>query len=698
MTMDRGNTRHGALMASVSFLVMIGATGALAQGAPAQPPGAATGTALDEITVTATRTEERAVDTMASVSVTNRKEIQTQQPSRLGTIISQMPGVTTQENPNDPATSINIRGLQDFGRVAVTVDGARQNFQRSGHNANGAFFLDPAFVRTIDVTRGPVANIYGSGAIGGVASFETVDPKDILKPGEKFATELGFTGVAGGRHTGAYGHGIGAIRPFDWLSGLVGLSFRETGAYRDGGGNKILDSGQELRSGLAKLVLTPGDGHTIKLSGHYQKYDFANGLGTGTAPRRTNDVTTSNLVARYSFSRPDNDWLNLNVSVYRTTTETDQTRISGTPLQIGQKRFFDIETHGADINNTTRYQFGALKFATTYGVDFFTDRVKTSDPFSNGDETTPSGRRLAYGGFVQQHVKWGMFDVIGALRFDGYELAGGNTKSDGQRLSPKLTIGFTPIEGIQPYVTYAEGYRSPSVTETLVNGLHPFPASFVFIPNPNLRPEIGKTLEAGINLKFDNVLRPGDKLRGKFSIFENRVSNFIEAQYSDPGNDCGNPFIPAGCNDATFTYGNVARARLRGIEGEVAYDAGRWFASVSGSMIRGDNLTLNQPLESIFPDKVSLAGGVRFLDDKLVIGARATLVAKQNRLPAATLLANASKSYGLFDANIAYEVAKDTRLFAIAENIGDVRYRRFRDGDRSPGFVAKFGFTTRLGM
>ena len=54
-----------------------------------------------------------------------------------------MPGVSTEENADDPATAINVRGLQDFGRVAVTIDGARQNFQRSGHNANGMFYFEP---------------------------------------------------------------------------------------------------------------------------------------------------------------------------------------------------------------------------------------------------------------------------------------------------------------------------------------------------------------------------------------------------------------------------------------------------------------------------------------------------------------------------------------------------------------------------
>ena len=37
----------------------------------------------------------------------------------------------------------------------------------------------------IDIVRGPTANIYGSGAIGGVASFRTKDIEDIVRAGER---------------------------------------------------------------------------------------------------------------------------------------------------------------------------------------------------------------------------------------------------------------------------------------------------------------------------------------------------------------------------------------------------------------------------------------------------------------------------------------------------------------------------------
>lgn len=680
--------RVGTLLLQGVSLAVLCATSAEAQQASSPP------TDLDEITVTATKQEELVIDTLAAVSVRTRDDLRRDQAQRIGSTLSQIPGVTSQENPNDPATAVNIRGLQDFGRVAVTVDGARQNFQRSGHNANGAFFLDPAFIRMIDVTRGPVANIYGSGAIGGVVSFETIRPGDILKPGERAAVELAGTGI-GARQTGWFGSAIGAVRPSDTLSALAGFALRNTGNYRNGLGTIVQDSGQDIGSAIGKVEISPADGHQFGFGGQYQKYDFANGIGTATQPRRKNDVNTDTLTTRYSFSRPDLPWLNIAATAYTTGTDTEQRRISGTATQRQQDRYFRIRTNGFDVNNTSKFEFEATKVDLTVGADAFNDRVKTRDQFSNGDETTPSGRRSVYGGFVQTHVGWSSFDLIAAARLDGYELSNGNTSSEGSRVSPKLTLGWSPVTGLQFYGTYAEGYRAPAITETLVAGLHPVPASFLFIPNPNLRPEVGRTIEAGINLKFDDVITGGDRIRGKVAAFRNDVDDFIDGVFRDPGAPCGTP-VPGACADATFTYVNVSRARLAGVEAEFAYDGGQWFAGVVGSTIRGNDITLGVPLQSVYPDKLAVNGGLRFLDDRLVLGGRVTFVAAQDRLPAGAAVL-ASKAYTLFDLNASYAVTPDARAFVSLDNVTDVRYRRYRDGDDSPGFTARFGFTTRFG-
>ena len=85
-------------------------------------------------------------------------------------------------------------------------------------------------------------------------------------------------------------------------------------------------------------------------------------------------------------------------------------------------------------------------------------------------------------------------------------------ETSGDRLSPRITVGVSPfrpgpLEGLQLYGTYAEGYRSPSVTETLISGLHPAGVTFPFLPNPDLKPETGKTWEFGVNYSPDGVFQ-----------------------------------------------------------------------------------------------------------------------------------------------------------------------------------------------
>jgi len=110
----------------------------------------------------------------------------------------------------------------------------------------------------------------------------------------------------------------------------------------------------------------------------------------------------------------------------------------------------------------------------------------------------------------------------------------------GDHLSPKGTVGITPVDGFTVYGTFAEGYRAPAITETLVAGAHPpfavgFPNLFTFLPNANIRPEIGQTKEIGVNLKYDDVLMKGDKVRVKANVFRNDVQDYIElVQFGPP--------------------------------------------------------------------------------------------------------------------------------------------------------------------
>jgi hemoglobin/transferrin/lactoferrin receptor protein len=144
----------------------------------------------------ASKFSEDVYESLTATSVVNEERIQQRQPSNISQILQGVPGVSTAgtQDHTGLGTSINIRGLQDFGRVAMITDGARNNFSRNDHGSASAMWIEPELLKQVTIVRGPVSNIYGSGAIGGVAVFETKSASDFLYDDETMAgsVKLGY--------------------------------------------------------------------------------------------------------------------------------------------------------------------------------------------------------------------------------------------------------------------------------------------------------------------------------------------------------------------------------------------------------------------------------------------------------------------------------------------------------------------------
>ena len=93
--------------------------------------------------------------------------LERQQGGGLAGLLQGMAGVAVEASAEEAGMAVNIRGMQDVGRVAVTIDGVRQNFARSGHGANGQFFADPEMLRSVTVTRGAARRGRGRCGRGG---------------------------------------------------------------------------------------------------------------------------------------------------------------------------------------------------------------------------------------------------------------------------------------------------------------------------------------------------------------------------------------------------------------------------------------------------------------------------------------------------------------------------------------------------
>ncbi|MCB5174511.1 TonB-dependent hemoglobin/transferrin/lactoferrin family receptor [Microvirga lenta] len=662
---------------------------------------------LDTITVTSGKTEDRVINDLAGSSVVTRRQIDLLQSSRVSDVLQGVPGVAVQETGTDPGQAVNIRGLQDFGRVNVLVDGARQDYQVSGHGANGTFYLDPELIGQVDLVRGPVSTVYGSGAIGGVVSFRTRNIDDILNPDETYGAvqKLGIgTNGAGVLTNSMVGARIGTAA--DVFGQFL---YRNTNNYRDGDDNKILDSDSELTAGLFKFNLYPADGHTVSASALLQNYDFTNNGDTGRGTRFKNDVTANTYTLGYRFSRPDIQWFDLSVKGYYTTTEdrkrviTPSSTYGSLGVRPGAPLTYSMETAGFDIHNTARFDTFGLGHALTLGIDGAQDQGETSDRAGGyGAAFTPSGERRLFGGFIQDEVRitpW--LRTIGALRFDSYELNGGGVSSDGSRVSPKITVGVEPFKGIEFYGTYAEGYRAPSITETLIQGVHPFPI-FNILPNPTLRPEVAHNLEGGVNIQYDDLLKTGDSFRAKVAVFHNEIDDFIDTVAVGPVYNV--PFIPgmpaSACVFAPHLcqigvqdqqYQNIAQARLQGAELEAAYDWGGGFVSLAGTIISGRNEITGDPLNSVVPNRISTTLGFRFLEDKLTIGTRLTFV--DDTKPTVT---NPTKGYGLVDLFASYRYDENISGDISIQNLFDRQYTQYLNSNASPGLTAKFGLTVKF--
>jgi hemoglobin/transferrin/lactoferrin receptor protein len=664
---------------------------------------------LDTITVAATKTKERAIDSLAPVSSISLDQIQGLQPNRLSGIFYAVPGVSFQERGDDPATVINVRGLQDFGRVAVVVDGARQNYQRTGHNANGSFFLDPELIGGVDVVRGPTANIYGSGAIGGLVSFRTKDINDVLRPGERWGVDL--SGTYGSNNNRGLGSVFGGVRATPDVDIFGGAVYRTQGNYKDGNGTEIGNTGNQVEAGLLKLTVRPALGHEVKFGAVFQDYQYDIGQfnrGPTTtqaliALNRGSSVYASDTknytgTLTWNYSLPSDNLFDSHVSVYGNRTDNDQTKTyhyGTTPSAycnggignnvsgcVGDKRGYGLNTFGFDANNTTRFNVGDWRNAVTYGVDAFQDDVITTDSRGNSNITTPGGIRTVSGGFIQlkqNYSTW--FEAVSAIRYDRYDLESGKTNSSGDRFSPKITLGVTPVPGFQPYVSYAEGYRAPSITETVISGAHATgggPAFFVcpdgtsglfcFLPNPNLRPEVGKNKEVGFNLKYDNIFSASDSFRGKINLFRNDVSDYIDLVASTP--------VPTGFGSFSqfYQYQNIANARIEGFEAETMYDAGDWFIGLAGHYIKGKNVQTNIGLATITPTKVVTTGGVRLLDRTLILSAQWASYGPNNDIPVGYV---PSTGYDLVNLYLTYAATKDIVFSASIDNLLNQYYRPY---------------------
>jgi hemoglobin/transferrin/lactoferrin receptor protein len=131
---------------------------------------------MDEVVVSATRWDQTSRNLPSKITTISSKDVALQNPQTAADLLANSGEVFVQKSQQGGGSPM-IRGFST-NRLLYSVDGVRMNTAifRSG-NIQNVISLDPFAIENTEVLFGPGSVIYGSDAVGGVMSFQTLTPQ-----------------------------------------------------------------------------------------------------------------------------------------------------------------------------------------------------------------------------------------------------------------------------------------------------------------------------------------------------------------------------------------------------------------------------------------------------------------------------------------------------------------------------------------
>ncbi|AZL75370.1 TonB-dependent hemoglobin/transferrin/lactoferrin family receptor [Pseudomonas sichuanensis] len=243
--------------------------------------------ALQQVTVSATRSAQDVSQVPSTVSVQTREQLDRQNVNNIKDLVRYEPGVSVSgTGQRSGLNGYNIRGI-DGDRVLTQVDGVSipDSFFYGPYAQTQRNYVDPEIVKRVEILRGPASVLYGSNAIGGAVSYYTLDPEDIIKPGKDVGARL-KTGYSSADESWLTSATVaGRHGDFDGLLHLSQRNGHETESYGEHGG-----------SGLARTEANPEDVRTTNVLAKLG-WNYAEDARFGLTYERYKDDRDQNILS-----------------------------------------------------------------------------------------------------------------------------------------------------------------------------------------------------------------------------------------------------------------------------------------------------------------------------------------------------------------------------------------------------------------
>lgn len=589
---------------------------------------------LDEMVVSATRSEKKLLDTAASVSVITDKDLNQMHINNLDEAFVKIPGVYVGRLSGIGSTTSQtvMRGVNAANSVAVLVDGVQVNDSYNGSVTWSAIPVD--MVKRVEVLRGPASVLYGGNALAGVINIIT---KDVDKTSVNLKLSYGSNNT---QNHSLYVAG----KASDKLDFNVNYEKKKTDGY-------ITDPVLSSKAVFGAETTTTNTGAKRWIIGNKGKRQWdENTVGVGfkyhfdESKSLALDFTKNEY--EYSYSAPTSyfgdDIIKKAGTYFSTPGEKASNKYNMTynDSENGWKAVVgysdQYKQHDTSISKATdsskpntRFFFDLQKNQTisannnaVFGLNYRKDEMdatvyKLADKFNSDSkiavDSMASGTNKSFSAYVMDEHKFSdRWTATAGLRYDKWSTDGrillpnkteaiNYDESTYDNWSPSLSVMYKPEADSSVYLSWGKAFEAPSLYRMYSSS---YSSNVYNIANPNLKPQKAETFELGYKKDLNNKSAIG------VSVYDTKYKGLLYK------NSLG---VVDGMN--ATCYQNAGEAEAKGFELELNHNFDdKWSAFLNYTY---QNPVIKKALKATEKDKYVTAipkevfrAGVTYSDDK----------------------------------------------------------------------------------
>lgn len=554
---------------------------------------------LEEVIVTGTRVKSSWQNAPAMVTVIEGDDIENAPPQTVDAVLQRTPSVSSSREhlaECGPGRDVTLRGVHDQKRTLILVDGIPINDGVTG-DVNWSMVPKEA-VERIEIVRGPMSALYGSGAMGGVINIITRKPKEANETTVKaeygsLNTSSGLV-LQGGR--------------FEKGSYLIGGSIFQTDGYvqvKEPQAYHVKNRRTDL-SLLGQVNYRLDSGALLTGRANFVNEDYSRGIRTDLQNNQTSAFSLT-------YERQVSDVLGLSASLYAQTLDRK--------VSLGARPDYSLRDH-IEIDDSNKYGqlfqadfkvFGFNHF--TVGLDSSLSTMKKRNEYDLVvRESHGNGEQMLASLFAEDRMDWAFgnhrLSVIPGVRLDLSRSGEGRSYDDNPSLEEPLDESYPDRSwtAINPKLALVYRYSDSTTVRASVGRSFAAPTLF----------QLYTVFNRGPFMLYGNpLLEPESAWSGEIGVDQWLTRRFVvrAAGYYTLGTD----FIgyrSIGQNQQQLD--NINQMQIAGVDAELSYDISSMFAVYGGytfnhsTVLEDKEVSDNEGNVLPFEPKHRASLGVRF--------------------------------------------------------------------------------------